>query len=461
MIKIAKFGGSSVASAEQFRKVKAIVEADPDRRFVVVSAAGKRFSGDNKITDLLLLVNAHIQYHVDCTALLADIEQRFVEIADELGLKWPVHEKFETFARNIKKHSPEYIVARGEWFTAHLMAEYLGLPFVDAADVVVFHHDGNVDMERTAARLKDVMVRKGCFVLPGFYGATVDGQIKLFQRGGGDITGAILARCIDAGLYENWTDVSGFLSADPRIVDHPRSIRRITFDEMRELSYMGASVLQEEAIFPVREVNIPIQIKNTNRPQDEGTIIREKARIGEDEHLITGIAGKRDFISVHVKKAHMSGEVGFVRRALRHLGGAHPHGRRLVLRGGERRRRQGLDLLHRDRHPPRARAGRHHDGGQARAALRRGPQHVQALRHLRQDLRRARRGGREHPHDHAELAGDLHHHGRQQRGLRQCRPGDLRPLRPRRDGHYQLACKGGRANVQRGQSLLHADTVQK
>ena len=338
MIKIAKFGGSSVASAEQFRKVKAIVEADPDRRFVVVSAAGKRFDGDNKITDLLLLVNAHIQYHVDCTALLADIEQRFVEIADELGLKWPVHEKFETFARNIKKHSPEYIVARGEWFTAHLMAEYLDLPFVDAADVVVFHHDGNVDMERTAARLKDVMVRKGCFVLPGFYGATVDGQIKLFQRGGGDITGAILARCIDAGLYENWTDVSGFLSADPRIVDHPRSIRRITFDEMRELSYMGASVLQEEAIFPVREVNIPIQIKNTNRPQDEGTIIREKARIGEDEHLITGhdgtmilssiddeeqdesfitgIAGKRDFISVHVKKAHMSGEVGFVRRAL-------------------------------------------------------------------------------------------------------------------------------------------------
>ena len=158
-------------------------------------------------------MNAHIQYHVDCTALLADIEQRFVEIADELGLKWPVHEKFQTFARNIKKHSPEYIVARGEWFTAHLMAEYLDLPFVDAADVVVFHHDGNVDMERTAARLKDVMVRKGCFVLPGFYGATVDGQIKLFQRGGGDITGAILARCIDAGLYENWTDVSGFLSA--------------------------------------------------------------------------------------------------------------------------------------------------------------------------------------------------------------------------------------------------------
>lgn len=165
MIKIAKFGGSSVASAEQFRKVKDIVESDPDRRFVVVSAAGKRFSGDNKITDLLLLVNAHVQYHVDCTALLADIQQRFQDIADELGLKWPVAEKFEAFARNIKKHSPEYVVSRGEWFTANLMAEYLGLPFVDAADVMVFHHDGSVDMERTAVRLKDVMVRNGSFVL--------------------------------------------------------------------------------------------------------------------------------------------------------------------------------------------------------------------------------------------------------------------------------------------------------
>ena len=316
MIKICKFGGSSVATADQFRKVKSIVEADPDRRFVVVSAVGKRFSGDNKITDLLLLVNAHIEYHVDCTSLLADIEQRFVDIADELGVKWPVAEKFETFAANIKKPSPEYVVSRGEWFTANIMAEYLGLPFVDAADVIVFHHDGNVDMERTAARLKDFAHRNGAFVLPGFYGATVDGAIKLFQRGGGDITGAIAARCLDADVYENWTDVSGFLSADPRIVENPRSIRRITFDEMRELSYMGASVLQEEAIFPVREVNIPIKIMNTNRPQDAGTTIRETAEAGADEHLITGIAGRKDFMAVHVKKAHMSNEVGVISRAL-------------------------------------------------------------------------------------------------------------------------------------------------
>ncbi len=316
MIKVAKFGGSSVADAEQFKKVKSIVRSDPDRRFVVVSAAGKRFSGDNKLTDLLLLVNAHIAYHVDCTQLLKDIEARFVEIATDLKLTYPIAEKFEEFSSVIESLSPEYIVSRGEWFTARLMAEYLGMPFLDAADAIVFRHDGTVDMERTATQMKDAVQRLGTFVLPGFYGATIDGTIKLFQRGGGDITGAVLARCIDAHIYENWTDVSGFLSADPRIVDNPRTIHRITFDEMRELSYMGASVLQEEAIFPVREVGIPIQIKNTNLPEKRGTIIRETAEEGAREHLITGIAGKKDFIAIHISKAHMSNEVGIVRRAL-------------------------------------------------------------------------------------------------------------------------------------------------
>ena len=316
MIKVSKFGGSSVAEASQFKKVKSIVKADPDRRFIVVSAAGKRFSGDNKLTDLLLLVNAHIEYHVDCTSLLKTIEQRFVDIRDELGLKYPIEEKFEEFSSVVSSLSPEYIVSRGEWFTGQLMAEYLGIPFVDAADVIVFHHDGTVDMERTATRVKDAAARLGGFLLPGFYGSTVDGTLKLFQRGGGDITGAILARCLDAGVYENWTDVSGFLAADPRIVDNPRSIHRITFDEMRDLSYMGASVLQEEAIFPVREVGIPIQIKNTNDPSAQGTVIRETATEHEREHLITGIAGKKDFMAIHVQKAHMSNSVGFVRRAL-------------------------------------------------------------------------------------------------------------------------------------------------
>ena len=316
MIKVAKFGGSSVANAEQFRKVKSIVKADDERRFVVVSASGKRFDGDNKLTDLLLLVNAHLEYHVDCTTLLKDIEQRFVDIRDELGLKYPIEEKFEEFSSVIKSLSPEYIVSRGEWFTGRLMAEYLGIPFLDAADVIVFHHDGTVDMERTATYVRDAVARLGTFVLPGFYGSTVDGTVKLFERGGGDITGAILARCLDAGLYENWTDVSGFMAADPRIVDEPRSIHRITFDEMRELSYMGATVLQEEAIFPVREVGIPIQIKNTNDPEARGTVIRETAAEREREHLITGIAGKKDFMSVHIQKAHMSNSVGFLKRAL-------------------------------------------------------------------------------------------------------------------------------------------------
>ena len=316
MIKVAKFGGSSVADAGQFKKVRDIVRADHDRRFVVVSASGKRFPSDNKITDLLLLVNAHIAYHVDCTALLKDIEQRYVDIAEELGLKYPIARKFEEFSAVIKSLSPEYIVSRGEWFTGQLMAEYLGIPFLDAADVMVFHHDGTVDMTRTATRVNDAVARLGTFVLPGFYGSTVDGTIKLFQRGGGDITGAILARCLDAGVYENWTDVSGFLAADPRIVEKPRSIKRITFDEMRELSYMGASVLQEEAIFPVREANIPIQIKNTNDPEARGTVIRESAAERELEHLITGIAGKKDFLTVHVSKTKMSDSVGLLARAL-------------------------------------------------------------------------------------------------------------------------------------------------
>ena len=317
MIKVAKFGGSSVSDAEQFRKVAAIVKADPERRYVVVSAAGKRGKGDNKITDLLLLVNAHVQYGVDCTSLLDTIKERFAQIAHELDLSFPIEEEFDRFAADIDSHTPEYVVSRGEWFTGQLMAEYLNMPFVDAADVVVFHHDGTVDMERTQVRLREAVIHNGStFLLPGFYGATVDGQVKLFKRGGGDITGAILARCIDAGLYENWTDVSGFLAADPRIVDNPRGIHRITFEEMRELSYMGASVLQEEAIFPVREVNIPIQIKNTNAPDDFGTIIRETANEHAVEHLITGIAGKKDFVGIYVQRAHMSNEIGCIRRAL-------------------------------------------------------------------------------------------------------------------------------------------------
>ncbi|WP_028264042.1 aspartate kinase [Atopobium fossor] len=316
MLKVAKFGGSSVANAQQFKKVASIVAADSDRRYIVVSASGKRFTTDNKITDLLLLVNAHISYHVDCTVLLQTIKERYIELARELKLTYPIAQKFDEFAMHIKDVSPEYVVSRGEWFTAQLMAEFLNKPFVDASDVIRFHHDGSLNQEATAQLLQQLVVEKGSFVLPGFYGATSDGKIKLFERGGGDITGAIVARALEVDVYENWTDVSGFLAADPRIVNDPRIIHRITFDEMRELSYMGASVLQEEAIFPVREANIPIQIKNTNDPEALGTMIRETAEERESEHLITGVAGRKNFTAVHIQKAHMSTEIGFIRRAL-------------------------------------------------------------------------------------------------------------------------------------------------
>ena len=316
MIKITKFGGSSVADAGQFKKVKRIIESDDARRFVVVSAAGKRNSGDNKITDLLYLVDAHRTYHVDCTPLLDDIKQRFVDIATELNLSYPMAEKFDEFAAGIQTHSTEYIVSRGEYFTAQLMSEYLGFPFADAADYVRFHHDGTLDMERSCERIHDLVVREGCFVLPGFYGATSEGDVKLFSRGGGDISGSIVARALNADLYENWTDVSGFLTADPRIVPRPRAIRRITFDEMHELSYMGASVLHEEAIFPVREANIPIAILNTNHPEERGTIIQERVEPEEGDSVITGIAGKKDFLTVHVSKTKMSNSVGVLSAAL-------------------------------------------------------------------------------------------------------------------------------------------------
>ncbi len=317
MIKIAKFGGSSVADAEHFAKIRAIVEADSSRRFIVVSACGRRWKSDAKVTDLLYLVAAHVRYHVSCDDLLADIGQRFFDIADELGLTYPIRERFAEFSEKAKSGSlsTEELVSRGEYFTAQLMAEYLGLPFLDAADVVAFHHDGTLSMTRTEALIQERGIPGG-FVMPGFYGATREGQIKLLDRGGGDISGSILAKCLGANLYENWTDVSGFLSADPRIVENPQPISRVTYSELRELSYMGASVLHEEAVFPVMEAGIPIVVKNTNRPQDPGTIISDREDTIADEPIITGVTGKRNFMAVHILKDHMSGEVGLIRRVL-------------------------------------------------------------------------------------------------------------------------------------------------
>ena len=316
MLKITKFGGSSCASAEQFRKVKAIIEADPSRRFVVISAAGRKNPKDNKITDLLYLCRAHVDYHVDYRPIFEIIRGRFLEIKHELGLNTPIEDELDACAEKVPDLSVDELVSRGEYFTSKLMADFLGFPFVDAVDVVAMEFDGTFNIDKTTENLKKVLEKNDRFVMPGFYGRTPDGAVKVMTRGGSDISGSILARCLRADLYENWTDVSGFLMADPRIVKDPKNIERITYAELRELSYMGASVLHEDAIFPIREYNIPIHVLNTNRPQDPGTLVLDKIDDEVDGPLITGIAGKKGFLSIEVVKRNMSNMVGIVSGAL-------------------------------------------------------------------------------------------------------------------------------------------------
>lgn len=316
MLKITKFGGSSCASAEQFRKVKAIIEADPSRRFVVISAAGRKNPKDNKITDLLYLCRAHVDYHVDYRPIFEIIRGRFLEIKHELGLNTPIEDELDAFAAKVPDLSVDELVSRGEYFTSRLMADFLGFPFVDAVDIVAMEFDGTFNFDKTIENLKKVLEKHDRFVMPGFYGRTPDGAVKVMTRGGSDISGSILARCLRADLYENWTDVSGFLMADPRIVKDPKNIERITYAELRELSYMGASVLHEDAIFPIREYNIPIHVLNTNRPQDPGTLVLDKIDDEVDGPLITGIAGKKGFLSIEVVKRNMSNMVGIVSGAL-------------------------------------------------------------------------------------------------------------------------------------------------
>lgn len=312
MLKITKFGGSSCASAEQFRKVRAIIESDPSRRFVVVSAAGRKTKKDNKITDLLYLCRAHVDYHVDYHPVFEIIRARFLEIKAELGLSTPIETDLDALCEKLPDLSVDELVSRGEYFTARLMADFLGFPFVDATDVIAMEFDGSFNFEKTSENLKTVLNEHDCFVMPGFYGKTPDGAVRVMTRGGSDISGSILARCLQADMYENWTDVSGFLMADPRIVENPRNIERITYEELRELSYMGASVLHEDAIFPIREFNIPIHVLNTNRPQDPGTLVLAKIEDDENGPLITGIAGKKGFLSIEIFKRNMSNMVGVV-----------------------------------------------------------------------------------------------------------------------------------------------------
>ena len=316
MLKITKFGGSSCASAEQFRKVKAIIEADPSRRFVVISAAGRKTPKDNKLTDLLYLCRAHIEYHVDCQPVFDLIKGRLLEIKNELGLDTPIEEELSRFREALPDLTIDDIASRGEYFTSRLMADFLGFPFVDAKDVVAMEFDGTFNFEKTTENLKGVLQKNSRFVMPGFYGTTPDGKIKVMTRGGSDISGSILARCLKADLYENWTDVSGFLMADPRIVPNPKNIEKITYAELRELSYMGASVLHEDAIFPIREYNIPIHVLNTNRPQDPGTLVLDKISDRDTGPLVTGIAGKKGFLSIEIVKRNMSTMVGIVSGAL-------------------------------------------------------------------------------------------------------------------------------------------------
>lgn len=320
MKKVVKFGGSSLASAEQFQKVGAIIKKEESRRYVIPSAPGKRFSKDTKVTDML--------YHCynqaalgedseeDYEVLLATIKERYDSIIQGIGLDLSLENEFRVINENFsKKAGRDYAASRGEYLNGIIMAAYLGYEFVDAAEVIKFREDGSFDDVTTHQILSAKLAETERAVIPGFYGSMPNGKIKTFSRGGSDITGSIVAKAIHADLYENWTDVSGFMIADPRIVKSPKSIEVITYKELRELAYMGASVLHEDAIFPVRKEGIPINIRNTNHPEDKGTMIVE-ATCQKPRFTITGIAGKKDFASITIEKAMMNTEVGFCRKVL-------------------------------------------------------------------------------------------------------------------------------------------------
>lgn len=308
MLKTAKFGGSSVSSAEQFKKVKAIIDEDDSRRIVVISAAGKRTSSDHKLTDLLYLCHAHLNYGVSCEDIFNSICQRFIEIRDDLGLSYRVEDELEALRRRLNKDiSVDYLVSRGEYLTSRLMAEYIGFHFTDASECIFMNYDGTFDTAGIAIAVKKALSDYSKIVIPGFYGSLPGGKIKVMSRGGSDITGALAAAAAGADVYENWTDVSGILMADPRIVPNPRPIPRITYAELRELAFMGASVLHEESVLPVKEAGIALNIRNTNVSSESGTMIVPS--IGkeepEDERFITGIAGRRNFDIITVRSHNM------------------------------------------------------------------------------------------------------------------------------------------------------------
>ena len=316
MLKVVKFGGSSMADAKQFAKVRSIVQADPARRVVVVSAAGKRSPDDHKLTDLLYLCYAHLQYGVSCDSVFQMIADRYVSIRDECGLSTDIESELAALRAQMERGtSQDELVSRGEYFSALLMADYLGFDFLDAKLWLKFKFDGSIDQEASYEELRRLAEGRSV-VIPGFYGVMPDGRIRTLTRGGSDITGALAAAALDADVYENWTDVSGILMADPRIVENPLPIERITYNELRELSFVGAQVLHEGTVFPVREKNIPLNIRNTHDPDHPGTLIMEEFDDSEDaEHrFITGIAGKKNFSIVTIAKNGMSSTVGTFRQ---------------------------------------------------------------------------------------------------------------------------------------------------
>ena len=316
-LKVLKFGGSSLADAEHFRIVASIVKAEEERRYVVPSAPGKRFKEDEKVTDLLYRCHALASTGADFSELFGRIMERYHSIIADLGLDFSLDEEFLTIKKALTAGAgSDYAASRGEYLNGLILSRYLGFDFIDAQDVIFFTPDGALDSERTYAVLGAELERHPHAVIPGFYGVMPDGSIHTFSRGGSDITGAIVARAAMADLYENWTDVSGFMMADPRCIDNPKPIDIITYKELRELSYMGATVLHEDAVFPVRAAGIPINIKNTNDPAAKGTLIVPAATESETDSIITGIAGKVGFSIISIEKDMMNSELGFGRRVL-------------------------------------------------------------------------------------------------------------------------------------------------
>ena len=316
MKKVVKFGGSSLANSDQFRKVGEIIRSEESRRYVVPSAPGKRFPEDTKVTDLLYACYNKAAAGEDFSRELKEISDRYYEIIRGLELSLSLEEEFQQIEKDFKAQAgTDYAASRGEFLNGKIMAAYLGFEFIDAASVLRFDKNGNFDADKTDSLLAKRLAKCERAVIPGFYGAMEDGMVKTFSRGGSDITGSLVAKAVHADLYENWTDVSGFLVTDPRIVDDPAVIETITYRELRELSYMGATVLHEDAIFPVQKEGIPINIRNTNRPEDKGTLIVEST-CRKPKYVITGIAGKKGFCSINIEKSMMNSEIGFGRKVL-------------------------------------------------------------------------------------------------------------------------------------------------